>query len=396
MKVSTLKTEQRTDLSWNRQYNIVAYGKNNDQPQKWREVVAASGTASNCVRRFKVFINGRGFSDKNFYKLVVNESGMTADKLLRRVCDDVSFHSGFCLHVNYSLSKKIEVNYVPFETVRFYWDDAKKRITKFAIHPDWGRRNESVIRFTDTKITYIDFYNPDPKVISEQVKAAGGWDKWNGQLLYCSMAGELIYPTPVYDCVISDMSSEDAIASVKNRNSKNNFLPAGMLVTKKKQTPADTEDNRESEKFNEEFKVYQGAENACKLIHVECDYDEEEPKFVPFPSKNFDKEFDYSEKSAQQNIGKAFMQPAVLRGEMIAGKLGSSTEIKDATDFYNSVTEFERIWVEENFAIAFDGFLNLTADSDFSILPVEYKVSEPEKQTDTNIIDNGSSDNNTE
>jgi hypothetical protein len=385
MKISVLTTEQRTDIAWNRLYNIVNYGKYNDQPQRWMEAISASGTASSCVKRYQRFINGRGFNDKRFYKMVINSSGMTADKLLRQIAWDVSRMYGFAVQINYQLSKKIEINFVPFENVRFFWDGTEKKITKFALHPDWGKRNTALKQFADTPITYVDFY--DPEKVSEQVAAAGGWDKYNGQLLYCSMAGDLIYPTPVYDPVISDISTEDAIASVKNRNSKNNFLPAGMLIVKGKQGE-ETEHNREDENFDENFKNFQGAEKACKIIKVKTRFEEEKPEFVPFDTKNYDKEFDYSEKSCQENIGRVFMQPPVLRGDLVAGKLGTASEIKDATDFYNSITEFERLWIEENMAIIFDGFMGLTSDSDFSILPIEYKVS-------TETTNDGSSDSNT-
>jgi hypothetical protein len=373
MKASILTTEQRTETAWNRLYNIVSYGKYNDQPQRWLEIIAASGTASVCVKRYQRFINGRGFADDRFYDLVVNESGMTADKLLRAVTYDVSRLAGFALQFNYDLYTKSEINYVPFENVRFYWDDKKKAITKFAIHPDWGKRNTSVTPFDSKDITLIDFYNPDPKVIAEQVKDAGGWDQWNGQLLYCSMAGDLVYPAPIYDPVLSDISSEDAIASVKNRNCKNNFLPAGMLIVPGKKGEA-TENNQEDANFDESFKTFQGAEKACKIIKVKCGFEEEKPEFVPFEAKNFDKEFDYSEKSVQENIGSVFMQPRVLRCRETSGKLGSSAEIKDAHDLYNSITEFERIWIEENFSAAFDGFDGLTTADDFKILPLQYEV----------------------
>ncbi len=374
MIASVLSTAQRTELAWNRLYNIIAYGKYNDNPQRWLEAVAASGTASVCVKRYQRFINGQGFADKNFYKTVINEAGMTADKLLRSVTYDVSRLAGFAVQVNYNLSKKIEINYVPFENVRFYWDDKQKKITKYALHTDWGKRNTSVKQFDPKDIVFVDFYNPDPKVISEQVAVAGGWDKWNGQLLYCSMAGDLIYPCPVYDPVLSDVSSEDAIASVKNRNSKNNFLPAGMLVVKGKSGEA-TENNREDQAFDENFKNFQGAEKACKIVKVKVKFDEEKPEFVPFEAKNFDKDFDYSEGSCQENIGSIFMQPKILRCKETAGKLGGATEMKDAYDIYNSITDFERIWIEENMAAVFDGFNNLTAEGDYSIIPLEYKTN---------------------
>jgi hypothetical protein len=257
-----------------------------------------------------------------------------------------------------------------------FFDPVKKVVTKFAIHPYWGQRNTAVVKFEEVRIQYLYPYNPDPKVISEQVTDAGGWENYNGQLMYCSMAGDFVYPAPIYDPVVSDMSTEDAIASVKNRNSRNNFLPAGMLVVKKGKDSGDTETTRDSDDFDENFKSFQGAENACKIIKVEAQFDEERPEFVPFDTKNYDKEFDYSEKSVQENIGKVFMQPAVLRGEMIAGKLGTSTEIKDATDFYNAITEPERIYIEESYAAAFDGFAGRTAEMDYTILPIEYKISD--------------------
>ena len=375
MKVSNLKTEQRTEQAWNRQYNIVAYGRYNDNPQKWLEAVSASGTASTCVDRFSKFIMGNGFNDPSFYKFPVNER-MTSDKLLRLHAKDLAQFYGFAMHVNYNaLYEKTEINYVPFENIRFFYDGTQKRITKYAIHPDWGKRNQSVKRFEDTPIIFVDFYNPDPAVIREQIEATkGDITKWNGQLMYCSMAGDLVYPVPCYDAVISDISTEDAVASVKNRNAKNNFLPAGMLVIKGKKG-VDTDDNKDAKDFNDAFKAFQGAENACKIIKVDANFDEEVPSFVPFDSKNFDKEFDYSEKSVQENIGKVFMQPAVLRGEMIAGKLGTSSEIKDATDFYNSITNYERQFIEESYARIFDGFAGLSAQNDFTIIPIEYAYS---------------------
>ena len=62
---------------------------------------------------------------------------------------------------------------------------------------------------------------------------AGGIDRYNGQILWCSMAGRGIYPTPIYDAVISDMSTEEGLGNIKNRNARNNFLVSAMLVTKR-------------------------------------------------------------------------------------------------------------------------------------------------------------------
>jgi hypothetical protein len=43
-----------------------------------------------------------------------------------------------------------------------------------------GPKNlENIMR---SKITFLDKYNPDETIVKQQVKAAGGWDKYKGQL----------------------------------------------------------------------------------------------------------------------------------------------------------------------------------------------------------------------
>lgn len=386
MKISKLKTSTRIEQSYDYLSGIVKYGQYNDDPQKWAELLAASGTGMVCYRRFTRFVLGKGFADTRFYKLAVNEKGMTADRMLRRHVDDYCKWRGFAFHVNYQMGRKAEINYVPFENVRFAYDKVKGVVTGFYIHPDWGKRNTALKRFDANEAVFIDFYNPDPAVIHEQVEKSGGWDKYNGQLIYCSADGEMVYPAPLYDCVNNDLSTEDAVSSVKNRNAKNNFLPAGMLVVKEKQK--DTEESKESNDFDEQFRQFQGDESACKIIKVAVEFDEEVPELVPFDVKNYDKEFDYSEKSVQANIGKVFMQPPVLRGELIAGKLGSSTEIQEATDFYNAITEPDRLFLEECYAMAFDGFQGLTSESDFTIIPLEYEVKNKETVQEEEDVNN--------
>lgn len=379
MKASALTTQKRTDESLWRNYQIITYGRYNDQPQRWMEIAAASGTCMSCIDIYQSFINGQGFTDKAFYKAIVNNQGMTADKLLRLVSWDIAKLYGFALHFNYNrLYQKVEVNFVPFENVRFRYDEKTSEIIGFALHPDWGRRNLSIKPWDERDIKYVDFYDPTPEGIEKQVRAErkkkvkGTWQNWNGQILYCSMIGELQYPSPIYDAVLSDVSTEDAIASIKNRNSKNNWLPAGAFIRKVKKA-VDTENNEESEKFKTEFKTFQGAENACKIIDVEIDFEEERPEFVPFEAKNYDKEFDYSEKSVQTNIGKRFMQPPILRSEDVS--MGLSTDVMtNAYDFYNSKTKKERIFVEECFMKAFDNFhIPVNPTNDFTIIPLKYE-----------------------
>ncbi|MFR8224885.1 MAG: hypothetical protein ACLU9X_10515 [Alistipes shahii] len=78
-------------------------------------------------------------------------------------------------------------------------------------------------------------FNPSPDVVQLQIQAAGGIEFYKGQILYISRAGRNAYPLPLVDVVLTDMSTDEGLSNVNNRNVRNNFLTAGMLITKRGQ-----------------------------------------------------------------------------------------------------------------------------------------------------------------
>jgi hypothetical protein len=99
------------------------------------------------------------------------------------------------------------------------------------------------------------------------------------------------------------------------------------------------------------------------------DADEEKPEFIDFTAKNFDRQYEVTEKTVQENIGKMFMIPPILRGVDVGAGFGSEL-VSQAYDFMNSVTSNERRMLE----VAFMDVLTyyLTQFSDYSVLPLEY------------------------
>ena len=372
MKVSALKTEKRVErVNW-RAFKIQTYGKENDYPQKLREIVGASVTGASCMEQYRKFIIGRGFAQKDWFNAVLNRYNQTSDDMLTRIAEDYAMFAGFALLLNYNANYKItEIQHVPFEMVRLGMLDEDGTFDKYAVHPDWGKRNISLRPFRQKDIVYFDRFDPRPEVIRQQVKEAGGWDKWTGQLLYVSKAGRDCYPVPTYDAAVTDMSTEEGLANVALRNVRNNFLPAGMLIDRN-----NTANDKEAEEnTKQELKEFQGDTNAGKMFYVNLQGGDVEPEFKPFKSNNTDKDFVVTGEKAPDNIGRAFNQPPILRAQDVGANFGADL-MRNAYDYYNSVTDTEREEISRVFAMVMQYYAeNLNPEDDYSILPKKYRVN---------------------
>lgn len=372
MKITLLRTEQNLSSFNDRSLRIQTYGEKNDYPQRIMEIVSQSGTGKSCMNIYSKFIAGRGFSSSTLSESILNKRKQTGNYLLNQLAGDFAKFGGFCLHVNYNmLCEVVSIHHVAFETVRFTQLDDNGNFDKVAIHPDWGRRNIKLRKWSQSDIDYIDLFNPDPEVITAQTDKAGGWNSYKGQILYYSSAGEKVYPTPIFEPVLADMNTEEGISNIKNRNARNNFLPAGMIVDYDNSDESEQQKN-ETQTSLEEF---QTDYNTGKLIYIQTQSPEHKPEFIPFKANNYDRDFEITEKTIVQNIGRSFFQPPILRAEDVGSNFGSEL-MKNAYNFYNSITENERQIVErvmkQVLSIWHDPSLN--QEQDFTILPCRYQV----------------------
>ena len=375
MKLAVLKTEQQLQSRNDRLLGIQSYGERNDYPQKVMEVVGASITGGACVEQFGRFLFGRGFSQRDFFQAIVNPKGQTADDVLEHVARDFAMFGGFALHVNWNALYEItSVNAIPFEWLRFEALDADYKFNRVALHPDWGRRYTQLRRFRKADIEWFDFFDPDPKEIAEQVNAAGGWRKWNGQILYYSRRGPKSYPLPVYDSALTDMSAEEGLSNVAYRNIRNNFLPAGMFIDHNNGEKG----KRQAEETKEQLSEFQGDTKAGRILYLNLDEGDLEPVFKPFESNNTDQKFRRSDEKVPDRIGAAFCQPPILRAKDVGSNFGA-TAMREAHDYYNSQTESERQTLERVMRDVFQHFAGintLNPDDDYSILPKVYDVTQ--------------------
>lgn len=387
MKVKELrkKTSQRLDTEYLQSLGIQSYGDDNLYPQTLKNIVSASSTGSECADRYADFIEGNGFRDISFSEYVVNRKGDTADDIHSLVCRDIADYGGLALHVNYNLLGEItELQHIPFENCRLQEEDDNGYVAKIAIHPDWSgkkTRGGKTLRVDKKTVDYIDVFNPIKSVVMAQIEAAGGIEYYKGQALWVSMAGKQTYPTGKADRVATEMSTDEGLANVKYRNVRNNFLPSGMVVTKKGSNTVSFDDEGNELKnerdindnsFSDNIVRLQGDTNVGKLLEVTIEADEEIPKFVPINSENYDKEFSVTDASVVERIYSAYGQESwhCIR----IGKVGFSGDIlEDAFEYYNSIVSKEQRLIERTFARVFGyWYEKANMSNDFSVEPLKY------------------------
>ena len=201
---------------------------------------------------------------------------------------------------------------------------------------------------------------------------AGGWNGYRGQIFYYSGDGDRTYPSPVYDAVVTDMSSEEGLSNITYRNTRHGFLPAGMVID---YDNTNNSDDQEAE-VKKELTEYQGDTEAGKLMYISIKNGEQKPEFVPFETHNFDKDFEKAETKTPEIIGRAFQQPPILRAQDVGANFGADL-MRNAYDFYNSVTETERQTVSRIFSRVFSFWHDpaINPDRDYEILPKVYRIN---------------------
>src|SRR4026207_261731 len=166
MKLAISQIQKRTNNRENKTVGIGYWDDDSADPQRMMMVRDASGRATVCVEKYARFIEGDGFIDPGLADMVVNEYGYTANDLLSCNAEDFALLRGFAIHINWNANFKItELNYVPFETTRLTLQDSEEYVGKIAVHRDWARLDRKTKTITKETITFLDVFNPDPKVI---------------------------------------------------------------------------------------------------------------------------------------------------------------------------------------------------------------------------------------
>lgn len=364
MNVNNLKkTQNRFRVKYLQKLNLQSYGEDNLYPQRVASIIGGSSVGGTCLDRYATFIEGNGFDSQDFSDFTCNRFGDTIDDILHLVSLDMAKYHGFALHVNYdALGHIVELQHIHFEDSRLEEEDDNGYVAHIAIHPDWSgqkTRAGKVIKIDENNVKKIFPFNPKPEVVMNQIEFCGGIENYCGQILWVSFDGRYQYPKPIYDKIVTALSTDEGIDNVLYRNVRNNFMIAGALVHKKGTLIGMDDDgnpiepDKRDEMFGEGLNTFLGDTNAASIMDITYENEEDKPDFLNFRGNNFDKEFDSTQTSITAKIYAAFQQEVWYL--ISIGKVGfGGTVLKDAYDVYNSFVSPQRRAISRAFSKIFD------------------------------------------
>ena len=352
---------------------IRTYGEDNLYPQLVQDITRGSSTTSSCLSRYASFLEGDGVENVELSKAVVNGCGDTWDDVCRWVANDLARFGGFAIHARYNaVGEIVAITPMHFEDLRLAERNEAGKTTKIAYHPDWtGKQTRAgrKLKVSADTIEWFDVFNPD--AAQAQMMAVGSVEDYKGQILYVSMAGNMEYPLPIYDECITPISTDEGIDNVLYRNARNNFMTAGAIVHKRGYTGS----AHDKDEFGEQLDTFQGDTNACSIMDITVESDEDEPRFVSFRGESFDKEFVETSKRVVESIYTAFKQEPWLCIRF--GKVGFGGDvIKDAYNVYNLETDTERRAIGRALTRVFNAWEQREnwGDTEIYIKPKQYVV----------------------
>lgn len=367
--VSLHKESRRTESNKYKGYPFLANGEKNDYPTMIELLVGGSATAKACAGVIADFIYGKGFSLEaearatarqqrtRFRKdtLYINDKRETPNDLLKKVARSLSYHRGVFVQVNYNqLFQKTSVQILPYRYCRLGARDSNNYRGKVLYYENWDNLQDK--KEVDKNVKAIDLYDPCPKVIQEQVDAAGGWDKYKGQVYFLNLDRNDSYPLAWADVVLLDCESEMLSTKYTRNGFKKGFFGTYAFVTSTMNSDEDRED------FRDNLRNSIGVEAEQSVFHFELEMKgdklEDQVLVKPIESNVKADLFEYADKKTANNIRKTYGNIPPVLIDFVEGKLGNTSgdSLKEARIFMQEQMQEERQDVQEMFEELFDNF----------------------------------------
>lgn len=353
-KLIEAHVHKRDEAELDKSLGIIRNGKDNLYPSTVENLIDASPTAGQCAWLYARFLGGGGFTvDLRHIDLSENDIyKYSPDSLLYDIAESLSKHQGAFVHINYNaLYQKEDFTVLDYDTCRLGKKDDSKYNGKIVVSElGWGRDMKK------DKLVAIDAYNPHPAVIAAQVEAAGGWEKYQGQILFFSLDRKLTYPKSLIERVYLFADTEYQMGLFYNSTVRRGFND-NVLVRHKA-----FENATDQNEFYDNLKGLMGTENGSSIMTVEDDWtsDNQEGnlKFETLTSQVKAEKYKHFEDASANYIRKAFKNIPPQLVDYVSGKLGNSSgaDFLVAQALYNNSIAEDRAKVEQLFRVLFAGY----------------------------------------
>jgi hypothetical protein len=272
---TTLISIYKKIVEWDKKLEVYKNGEDNAYPERMERFRNNSVTASMSSNTMVQYLIGNGLGISDNILIGKNKIIDIADDIARDIVDN----RGVFIHVNYDANFDIsDFSVIPFNQCRLGLKDSKKYNGKILTYYDWSEK------FDKNKVSVIDVYNPDKKIIEYQVEEAGGIDDYKGQIFYYNMDNQYYYPLSRIDAVSFECDNEYQASLYKNELLRRGFFGKTLVVTRPLIDAQLYEDKSleglarikrlESERdtFKEGIKKFVGVGEAGGVMHMEVDF----------------------------------------------------------------------------------------------------------------------------
>ena len=132
------------------------------------------------------------------------------------------------------------------------------------------------------------------------------------------------------------------------------------------------ENEEDRAEFDSVLTEFQGADDAMKIMLLEKKAGQEASfNLQKVDIQGVDRLYEYTENSVRDSIIRNYLIPPVLLLQT-AGKMGTSKEIQDATNYYNGVVNYNQLILAEIFTELFQNTI-IKNSGDFTIIQLKAK-----------------------
>lgn len=374
------------------------WGNFNVYPNYVKELILSSATASLAWDLNYKFIFGEGFP--NIGSEEVDSRRMMNINDIALLCSkDISALNGFAIHVDYGVDYiPVQMQRLPVEWVRVGAKDDDGFYSHIEVCEDWVQKCPNpYLKGKDWKrgggyqqpIRVFNAFNPDPRVVKAQIAfdaglledgrdpetvgddeiiAAGGFEKYTGQVLFIHMDMPSTYPVSTIHATRDDAESEIENQGSRLTRSRRGYGAKQIIIQQEQEIPklSNPKEKEEYEKGIEQdvdnLVYFAAHETEGSLMHLSVKHRaqklDDAIKVIDInPEINVEAET-YADEKAQTNIENSFDNPPTPLLRASEGALFSpdANTLQEYRDFYNDQTAYKRNFINRWFNVLFNAF----------------------------------------
>lgn len=340
----------------------INYGAKNDYPEFLLDLLQGSALHNGIVMGKSYLVAGDDFlvdgltlsqlreSNLNEYlkvnDLIENGYNENLYDIKSKIALDYIISGSYCLKLTWSLdfSKIVEIEYVPWTTVRASIKNEDGKVEHYYVSENWKGNN---IKAEKYQAFTIDAHLPDG-VLPEEYESVDQHPFDNTQILYVKnhFPGYIYYGRPSYTGAVTEIKATNVLSEFYYSSIQNGFTPS-MVITFNEEPGSAEEGRSVTRRLEEQFTVKGVGRKLAVFFAKGKDL---APTFTTLDVKNLDAQMLQIQNQLFASIvaGHSVTSPELV-GIAVPGKLGTSDLDQAYKIFKNTVINKDKDVLERTF-----------------------------------------------